>query len=121
MITIASAGCNVLDYIIEGARVTAVDFNACQIALTELKAVAIKELPFEQFFAIFAKNNVQLLRELYPTHLRPHLSPLASNFWDSYVKRVTSFMYSGEHLGGWMHSVGVLMTYIHLTHGVSHI
>lgn len=32
MITIASAGCNVLDYIIEGARVTAVDFNACQVS-----------------------------------------------------------------------------------------
>lgn len=31
IITIASAGCNVLDYIIEGARVTAVDFNACQV------------------------------------------------------------------------------------------
>jgi len=96
VITIASAGCNVLDYIIEGARVTAVDFNACQIALTELKAVAIKELTFEQVFAIFGKNNVQLLRELYPTHLRRHLSPLAVEFWDGYVKRVTSFMYSGK-------------------------
>lgn len=62
MITIASAGCNVLDYIIEGARVTAVDFNACQIALTELKATAIKELNFDQFFSIFAKNNIALLR-----------------------------------------------------------
>lgn len=39
VITIASAGCNVLDYIIEGAMVTAVDFNLCQIALTELKKV----------------------------------------------------------------------------------
>lgn len=62
VITIASAGCNVLDYIIEGARVTAVDFNACQIALTELKATAIKELNFDQFFSIFAKNNIALLR-----------------------------------------------------------
>lgn len=62
IITIASAGCNVLDYIIEGARVTAVDFNACQIALTELKATAIKGLSFEEFFAIFAKNDIKLLR-----------------------------------------------------------
>lgn len=117
MITIASAGCNVLDYIIEGARVTAVDFNACQvspppmiiyvadyrifhtssvqaeslggtrqlllsfdgltfvcpcwvahglssvqIALTELKATAIKLLDHDQFFAIFAKNDIPLLR-----------------------------------------------------------
>ena len=41
VITIASAGCNVLDYIIEGAKVTAVDFNLCQIALTELKKVRL--------------------------------------------------------------------------------
>ena len=53
VITIASAGCNVLDYIIEGAMVTAVDFNLCQIALTELKKVAILNLEFEQFFEIF--------------------------------------------------------------------
>src|SRR5262245_51203278 len=46
IITIASAGCNVLDYIIEGAAVTAVDFNSCQIALTELKKVAIIHLDF---------------------------------------------------------------------------
>ena len=37
VITIASAGDNALDYIIDNAKVTAVDFNLCQIALTELK------------------------------------------------------------------------------------
>ena len=50
VITIASAGCNALDYIIEGAMVTAVDFNMCQIALTELKKVAICQVDFESFF-----------------------------------------------------------------------
>ena len=52
VITIASAGCNVLDYIIEGAKVTAVDFNSCQIALTELKKVAIMHLEYDQFFDV---------------------------------------------------------------------
>lgn len=49
VITIASAGCNVLDYIIEGAMVTAVDFNLCQIALTEVKKVAILNIEWEHF------------------------------------------------------------------------
>jgi hypothetical protein len=39
VITIASAGCNVLDYIIEGARVTAVDFNACQVMIDRMYCI----------------------------------------------------------------------------------
>lgn len=34
---LACAGDNALDYVIEGAKVSAVDFNPCQIALCELK------------------------------------------------------------------------------------
>ena len=101
VITIASAGCNVLDYIIEGARVTAVDFNACQIALTELKATAIKELDFDDFFAIFAKNDIELLRNVYPKVLRPNMSKPSVDFWDLYVKKITSFMYSGKSSGSY--------------------
>ena len=95
VITIASAGCNVLDYIIEGAKVTAVDFNLCQIALTELKKVAILNIEYEQFFEIFSNSNMELLRELYPTKLRPHLSAPSQEFWDDGVNRIKSFMYSG--------------------------
>eukprot|EP01034_Spumella_vulgaris_P025898 gene25898-32405_t len=95
VITIASAGCNVLDYIIEGAMVTAVDFNSCQIALTELKKVAIINLDFEAFFEIFSKSNMTLLKEVYPAKLRPHLSKASAEFWDEGVNTIKSFMYSG--------------------------
>lgn len=94
VVTIASAGCNVLDYIIEGAQVTAVDFNLCQIALTELKKVAIIHLEFEAFFEIFSKSNMKLLQEVYPT-LRPHLSAPSAEFWDDGIYSIKSFMYSG--------------------------
>lgn len=94
VITIASAGCNALDYIIEGATVTAVDFNSCQIALTELKKVAIIHLNYEQFFDIFSMSNMALLREVYPT-LRPHLSEASAQFWDKGQHTIKSFMYSG--------------------------
>lgn len=95
VITIASAGCNVLDYIIEGAMVTAVDFNLCQIALTELKKVAILNLDFELFFDIFSNSNMELLRKVYPDKLRPYLSRPSAEFWDEGVNTISSFMYSG--------------------------
>jgi hypothetical protein len=95
VITIASAGCNVLDYIIEGAAVTAVDFNLCQIALTELKKVAIIHLEFDAFFEIFSKSNMELLREVYHSKLRAYLSKPSADFWDDGVNSIKSFMYSG--------------------------
>jgi len=100
VITIASAGCNVLDYIIEGAAVTAVDFNLCQIALTELKKVAILNLEFEQFFDIFSNSNMKLLQELYKTKLRPHLTAPSAEFWDQGIYTIKSFMYSGTSGNG---------------------
>ena len=95
IITIASAGCNVLDYICQGAEVTAVDFNLCQINLTELKMVAICNIEYEQFFEIFSMSNMDLLRELYPTKLRPHLTQASVEFWDEGIHTIKSFMYSG--------------------------
>eukprot|EP00292_Cryptomonas_paramecium_P004212 CAMPEP_0113690478 /NCGR_PEP_ID=MMETSP0038_2-20120614/17813_1 /TAXON_ID=2898 /ORGANISM="Cryptomonas paramecium" /LENGTH=679 /DNA_ID=CAMNT_0000611807 /DNA_START=21 /DNA_END=2060 /DNA_ORIENTATION=- /assembly_acc=CAM_ASM_000170 len=95
VITIASAGCNTFDYIIEGAKVTAVDLNAAQIALTDLKAAAIRTLEFSEFFRIFAKNDIQLLRSKYKDVLRPLMSPRSQQFWDAKVPSLKSFMYSG--------------------------
>jgi betaine lipid synthase len=113
VVTIASAGCNPLDYIIEGAMVTAVDFNLCQIALTELKKVAIMELEFEVFFEIFSMSNMAILQEVYPKKLRPLLSAPSRNFWDSGVYSIKSFMYSGERnsfifVCGWFYSLHLL-------------
>ena len=95
VITIASAGCNVLDYIMEGARVTAVDFNSCQIALTEIKKVAILNVDFDTFFDIFSNSNMGLLRSIYKEKLRPSLSKPSAEFWDDGVHSIKSFMYSG--------------------------
>lgn len=95
IITIASAGCNALDYVIEGAKVTAVDFNLCQIALTEIKAIAIQELEWKEFFAIFAENDMVLLQRRYHEKLRQHMSPKSVEFWDKGIYTVGSFQYSG--------------------------
>mmetsp|Transcript_24465 Transcript_24465/g.61929 ORF Transcript_24465/g.61929 Transcript_24465/m.61929 type:complete len:821 (-) Transcript_24465:1909-4371(-) len=95
VLTIASALDNVLDYIIDGAKVTAVDLNPCQIALCELKVACIKELEHKDFFAIFAENDCNLLRSVYNDRLRQHLSPPSQTYWDANIKTIKSFMYSG--------------------------
>mmetsp|Transcript_67 Transcript_67/g.346 ORF Transcript_67/g.346 Transcript_67/m.346 type:complete len:693 (-) Transcript_67:970-3048(-) len=95
VITIASAGCNVLDYLIEGAEVTAVDFNVTQIALVDMKKVCIQLLSFEDFFAIFASQDIDVLRKHYP-ELKKHLLPASVEFWDGFLPNCKSILYSGS-------------------------
>eukprot|EP00055_Hartaetosiga_balthica_P010606 m.45773 g.45773 ORF g.45773 m.45773 type:complete len:764 (-) comp7235_c3_seq1:359-2650(-) len=100
VITIASACDNVLDFMIDGARVTAVDLNNCQLALCELKRAAILELNFQDFFAIFAEQNIPLLKEKFET-LKNHMTSDSINFWENSLKSgFKSFMYSGS--SGWL-------------------
>eukprot|EP00903_Cladosiphon_okamuranus_P005824 g5766.t1 len=97
VVTLASAGDNALDYVIEGAKVSAVDFNPCQIALCELKVAIIKELAWEDAFAILARSDIALLRKYYyhGSPLREQLRPESQKFWDGRVDKDFNFMYSG--------------------------
>lgn len=63
------------------------DLNAAQIALTDLKAAAIRALDFKEFFSIFAKNDIALLRAKYRSVLRPLLLERSQLFWDEKVDR----------------------------------
>ena len=83
----SAPGDNVFDYLIEGARVTAVDFNGAQIALTEVKAAAVRLISFEDFFQIFAKNDMQLFRQHYAQTLRNELSRPLAAFWDKNINK----------------------------------
>lgn len=79
---LTSGGCNVLDMLLDGPeRIVAVDLNPRQNAMLELKLVAIQTLEYEQFFQLFAKSNVALFKEVYPS-LRPKLTPATREFWD---------------------------------------
>eukprot|EP00286_Rhodomonas_abbreviata_P020206 CAMPEP_0181300056 /NCGR_PEP_ID=MMETSP1101-20121128/6680_1 /TAXON_ID=46948 /ORGANISM="Rhodomonas abbreviata, Strain Caron Lab Isolate" /LENGTH=697 /DNA_ID=CAMNT_0023405255 /DNA_START=52 /DNA_END=2145 /DNA_ORIENTATION=+ len=100
VITIASAGCNAFDYLIKGSKVTAVDFNFAQIALSEIKARACMDLNFDEYFSIFAKNNMELFRQRYKEIIRGHCSEKTQKFWDKKLKKMTSIMYSGT--SGWL-------------------
>jgi S-adenosylmethionine-diacylglycerol 3-amino-3-carboxypropyl transferase len=65
LITIASGGCNVLNYLAaDPAKIVAVDLNNNHIALTRLKLAALSHLPtyedFFQFFGSAADSSAQL-------------------------------------------------------------
>ena len=76
VLAITSAGCNVLDYALRGARVLAVDANPRQNHLLELKLAGIRTLAFEDFFALFGDGGTPRAREIYAS-LRHLLTPAA--------------------------------------------
>ncbi len=86
LLTITSAGCNVLDYALQGPRkVIAVDLNPRQNALLELKMAGIRRLDFERFFAIFGRGRFANFSQTYDQELRKELSPSAQRFWDRHL------------------------------------
>jgi S-adenosylmethionine-diacylglycerol 3-amino-3-carboxypropyl transferase len=101
VLVITSAGCNALDYALEGARVLAVDVNPRQNHLLELKRAGIRALDFESFFTLFGEGGSGRTREIYG-ELRPALALPAREFWDREIRlfepaigRGGSFYYRG--------------------------
>jgi len=84
VVTIASGGCNVLSYLIDGpARITAVDLNRAHVALTRLKVAALQHLPdHAAFHMMFARADDDGNVVLYRDHLAPMLDPETRRFWD---------------------------------------
>jgi S-adenosylmethionine-diacylglycerol 3-amino-3-carboxypropyl transferase len=84
VLTISSAGCNVLNYLIRAPeRVVAVDLNAAHMALTRLKLTALKHLPdHETFFRFFGAADDPANLDAYRRHVQPHLRPKTRAFWE---------------------------------------
>jgi S-adenosylmethionine-diacylglycerol 3-amino-3-carboxypropyl transferase len=84
ILTISSAGCNVLNYLAhEPERVLAVDLNTAHMALTRLKIGALQHLPdHDQFLQFFGEGEGRKNVEAYREHIRPHLDETTRQFWD---------------------------------------
>jgi len=100
VLVITSAGCNALDYAIQGPRkVFAVDANPRQNALLQLKIAGIRALAFEDFFAIFGEGRHPDFATLYRRELRDQLEPFARDWWDRrthwFADRSGSFYFHG--------------------------
>ena len=100
ILVITSAGCNALDYAIQGPKkIFAIDANPRQSALLELKIAAIKHLQFEDFFAIFGKGHHPDFVAIYRKSLRPHLSAFTQKWWDKHSNWFTNPKYSFYYHG----------------------
>jgi S-adenosylmethionine-diacylglycerol 3-amino-3-carboxypropyl transferase len=107
VLVITSAGCNALDYALQGPRrVFAVDANPRQNALLALKIAALQRLPHAQVWQLFGQGRHPHARELYADCLRDALDPFAQQFWDRRIgwfdSRRGSFYFHGlSGLAAW--------------------
>jgi S-adenosylmethionine-diacylglycerol 3-amino-3-carboxypropyl transferase len=101
VVMITSAGCNALDYLLDGpAEIHCVDVNPRQNALLELKLALIRRGDFGDLFAMFGIGSHRAFRRLYQA-VRPSLSGYAQRFWDKNIcyfdtdNKKRSFYYHG--------------------------
>ena len=120
LITIASGGCNVLNYLAaDPAKIVAVDLNDNHIALTRLKLSALANLPdYESFFRFFGEANDKANRDAYDEFLAHDLDEETRRHWEKHVplhgRRINMFarnLYRYSLLGrfiGILHAVARL-------------
>jgi S-adenosylmethionine-diacylglycerol 3-amino-3-carboxypropyl transferase len=87
LITIASGGCNVLNYLAaDPARIVAVDLNVNHVALTRLKLSALANLPsYEAFFRFFGRADDKANRDAYDRFLSDRLDPATRRHWEKRI------------------------------------
>ena len=87
ILVITSAGCNALDYALAGPKqVVAVDMNPRQNALLDLKLAGIRNLQYEDFFAMFGDGRLPGAKKIYEDKLRPRLSEWPRCYWDRWIE-----------------------------------
>jgi S-adenosylmethionine-diacylglycerol 3-amino-3-carboxypropyl transferase len=109
IVMITSAGCNVLDYLIEGpAAIHTIDVNFRQNALLELKLALIRAGEFADLFEMFGIGSHAQFREVY-RKLRPGLSEPATSFWDEKIGffdpeslKKSFYYHGGAGLAAWL-------------------
>ena len=85
VVVITSAGCNVLDYLLDSPQeIHAVDVNYRQNALLELKLAIFARRNFDDLFAMFGRGKTEHYQEIYQS-LRELLTPAAQSFWDQKI------------------------------------
>ena len=89
-IVVGSGGCTALSLLARGAgRVIAVDMNATQNHVTELKAAAVAALDIVDSCAFLGGVHIDgKTRVRWYGTLRPSLSPQALRYWDDHVDQV---------------------------------
>jgi S-adenosylmethionine-diacylglycerol 3-amino-3-carboxypropyl transferase len=85
VVAITSAGCNVLDYLLDGpAAIHAVDVNFRQNAVLSLKMALFEAGDFRTLFSLFGEGGDLGYRDIYAS-LRAFLPVWAQTFWDNKI------------------------------------
>lgn len=85
VVMITSAGCNVLDYLLDGPKaIHAIDMNPRQNALLDLKRALIRRGEFDDLFEMFGIGSHANHKGLY-SELRRDLPEYAKSFWDKRI------------------------------------
>jgi S-adenosylmethionine-diacylglycerol 3-amino-3-carboxypropyl transferase len=122
LITIASGGCNVLNYLTAGPeRIIAVDLNPNHVALTRLKLQALTHLPdYDAFFRFFGSAKDKANRNLFDNFLAERLDPTTRRYWERRMplrgRRINMFARNLYRYGLLGRFIGVLHTLARL-HG----
>jgi len=87
IVTIASGGCNVLNYLTEGpARIDAVDLNPAHVALSRLKLMALRHFPdHETYFRFFGHADERANTRAFTKYLLPHLDEHTRKYWTAWT------------------------------------
>lgn len=117
VVMITSAGCNALDYLLDGpAEINAVDVNPRQNALLQLKIALIKRGNYDDFFMVFGRGYHDRFKELLAS-VQHMLSEDARRFWKRKRRYFSkhgikkSFYYSGTSgMAAWL-----LLKYVYWT------
>ncbi len=119
LITIASAGCNVLNYLTANPhRVIAVDLNPNHLALTNLKIAALANLPdHEAFFRFFGAANDRRNGAVFDRFIAAGLDPETRRYWQRRTirgRRIDMFTRN-------LYRYGLLGRFIGMLHAIAKI
>lgn len=100
VLTLSSAGCNVLDYLCEQPEhIVVADLNEAQLAVLDLKLACMRaEMSHDDFFALWGRSDPAIFVKRYASTLRANLSRDGSRlFWDEVGDSLfaDNFMFSG--------------------------
>jgi S-adenosylmethionine-diacylglycerol 3-amino-3-carboxypropyl transferase len=109
VVVLTSAGCNVLDYLIDGpAEINAIDVNPRQNALLNLKLALIKRGNHDDLFAMFGQGAHSDFRQVY-ADVKQYLAEEDRKFWDKKIvyfdlnsKKKSFYYYGSSGLLAWM-------------------
>lgn len=116
IMTIASGGCNVMNYLTESpAAVRAIDLNPAHVALTRLKIAAAKHLPdYESFFLFFGHADDKRNIQNYDKYIAPHLDAFSRKYWEGKTlfagRRINYFTKNLYQFG----LLGRFITFVHI-------